>query len=118
MKWLAAMTMATQIASAAVGVTASAQTAPALTPQQKQELSTYDFKGAEAALEAQDNQPALEAKPADSDSSIEGSAGCEPDCPSSKRINSVFTRWRSGGQRLGGSAELETSSRGAELRGG
>jgi len=58
MKWLAAMTMATQIASAAVGVTASAQTAPALTPQQKQELSTYDFKGAEAALEAQDNQPA------------------------------------------------------------
>ena len=35
MKWLAAMTMATQIASAAVGVTASAQTAPALTPQQK-----------------------------------------------------------------------------------
>ena len=58
MKWLAAMTMATQIASAAVGVAASAQTAPALTPQQKRELSTYDFKGAEAALKAQDNQPA------------------------------------------------------------
>ena len=58
MKWLAVMTMATQIASAAVGVAASAQTAPALTPQQKRELSTYDFKGAEAALKAQDNQPA------------------------------------------------------------
>ena len=63
MKWLAAMTMATQIASAAVGVTASAQTAPALTPQQKQELSTYDFKGAESALEAQDNQPTSKPSP-------------------------------------------------------
>jgi hypothetical protein len=56
MKWLAAL-MATQIASAAVGVTANAQAAPALTPQQKQELSTYNFKGAETALEAQANQP-------------------------------------------------------------
>ena len=63
MKWLAAMTMATQIASAAVGVTASAQTAPALTPQQKQELSTYDFKGAESALEAQDNQSTSKPSP-------------------------------------------------------
>ena len=63
MKWLAAMIMATQIASAAVGVTASAQTAPALTPQQKQELSTYNFKGAEAALEAQANQPAPKPSP-------------------------------------------------------
>ena len=57
MKWLTALTMATQIASAAVGVTANAQAAPALTPQQKQELSTYNFKGAETALEAQANQP-------------------------------------------------------------
>jgi type IV secretion system protein VirB9 len=63
MKWLAAMTVATLIASAAVGVTASAQTAPALTPQQKQELSTYDFKGAETALEAQDDQPASKPSP-------------------------------------------------------
>jgi P-type conjugative transfer protein TrbG len=63
MKWLAAMTMATQIAIAAVGVTASAQTAPALTPQQKQELSTYNFKGAAAALEAQDNQSTLKPSP-------------------------------------------------------
>jgi type IV secretion system protein VirB9 len=63
MKWFAAMTMATQIAIAAVGVTASAQTTPALTPQQKQELSTYDFKGAAAALEAQNNQPALKPSP-------------------------------------------------------
>jgi type IV secretion system protein VirB9 len=58
MKWLAAIMMATEIASAAVGVAACAQTAPALTPQQKQELSTYNFKGAEAALETQDIQPA------------------------------------------------------------
>ena len=57
MKWLTALTMATQIASAAVGVTANAQVSPALTPQQKQELSTYNFKGAETALEAQANQP-------------------------------------------------------------
>jgi P-type conjugative transfer protein TrbG len=58
MKRLAALMMAIQIASAAVGVMASAQTAPVLTPQQKRELSTYDFKDAEAALETQDNQPA------------------------------------------------------------
>src|ERR1035441_6841721 len=57
MKWLTAMTLATQMASAAVGVTANAQAAPALTPQQKQELSAYNFKGAETALEAQANQP-------------------------------------------------------------
>jgi len=63
MKWLAAMTIATQMASAAVGVTTSAQTAPALTPQQKQELSTYDFKGAETALKAQDDQPASKPSP-------------------------------------------------------
>ena len=63
MKWLAAIMMATEIASAAVGVMASAQTAPALTSQQKQELSTYNFKGAEAALEAQDIQPASKPSP-------------------------------------------------------
>lgn len=57
MKWLAATLMAAQIASAAAG----AQSAPALTPQQKQELSTYDFKGAESALEAQNNQPTSKA---------------------------------------------------------
>jgi type IV secretion system protein VirB9 len=59
MKWLAATMMAAQIASAAAG----AQSAPVLTPQQKQELSTYDFKGAEAALEAQDKQPAPKPSP-------------------------------------------------------
>ena len=63
MKWLAAMTMATQLAIAAVGETASAQTAPTLTPQQKQELSTYDFKGAAAALEAQANESAAKPSP-------------------------------------------------------
>jgi len=63
MKWLAAIMMATEIASAVVGVMASAQTAPALTSQQKQELSTYNFKGAEAALEAQDIQPASKPSP-------------------------------------------------------
>jgi len=59
MKWLAAMIVATQIASAAAG----AQSAPAFTPQQKQELSTYDFKGAGAALEAQTNAPASKPTP-------------------------------------------------------
>jgi type IV secretion system protein VirB9 len=59
MKMLAAMMMAAQFASAvAIG-----QSAPALTSQQKQELSTYNFKGAEAALEAQDIQPALKPSP-------------------------------------------------------
>jgi type IV secretion system protein VirB9 len=63
MKWLAATMMAAQIASAAAGATAADQSAPALTPQQKQELSTYDFKGAAAALEAQANQPAPKPSP-------------------------------------------------------
>jgi type IV secretion system protein TrbG len=58
MKWFALIMMATQIASAA-SVTVIAQSAPALTPQQKHELSTYNFKGAEATLEAQQtNDPA------------------------------------------------------------
>ena len=59
MKWLAATMMAVQLTSAAAG----AQSAPALTPQQKQELSNYDFKGAAAALEAQANQPAPKPSP-------------------------------------------------------
>ena len=63
MKWLAAIMMATQIVCVEAGVTASAQTAPVLTPQQKQELSTYDFKGAEAALKTQNNQPASKPDP-------------------------------------------------------
>jgi type IV secretion system protein VirB9 len=53
------MMMAAQFASAvAIG-----QSAPALTPQQKQELSTYNFKGASAALEAQANQPVSKPSP-------------------------------------------------------
>jgi type IV secretion system protein VirB9 len=63
MKWLAATIMAAQLASAAAGATAAAQSAPALTPQQKQELSTYDFKSAAAALEAQANEPAPKPSP-------------------------------------------------------
>ena len=39
-------------------VAAGAQSAPQLTPQQKQDLSGYNFKGAETAIEAQSNQPA------------------------------------------------------------
>ena len=39
-------------------VAAGAQSAPQLTPQQKQDLFGYNFKGAETALEAQSNQPA------------------------------------------------------------
>jgi type IV secretion system protein VirB9 len=59
MKMLAAMMMAAQFASAvAIG-----QSAPALTPQQKQELSSYNFKGAAAALEAQENQPVPKLSP-------------------------------------------------------
>jgi len=39
-------------------VASGAQSASQLTPQQKQDLSGYNFKGAETALEAQSNQPA------------------------------------------------------------
>lgn len=44
---------------ALASVAASAQSAPPLTPQQKQDLSGYNFKGAESALQAQSNQPAV-----------------------------------------------------------
>jgi len=57
MNWFAAMMIAAQATSGAAGATAPAQSAPALTAQQKQELSTYNFKGAGAALNAQANQP-------------------------------------------------------------
>ena len=59
MKWLATTIMAAQI----VGVTAGAQSAPALTAQQKQDLSTYNFKAGEAVLQAQDNQSAPKLSP-------------------------------------------------------
>jgi len=44
---------------ALASVAASAQSASQLTPQQKQDLSGYNFKGAESALQAQSNQPAV-----------------------------------------------------------
>lgn len=49
------ITVVLALASAA----ASAQSASQLTPQQKQDLSGYNFKGAETALQAQSNQPAV-----------------------------------------------------------
>lgn len=55
MKWFVSILMAAQFGS----VLLTAQSAPALTPEQKHELSTYDFKGAEATLKAQQsNDPA------------------------------------------------------------
>ena len=58
MNWFAAMMIAAQVAGGVSETTARAQSAPALTAQQKQELSTYNFKGAGAALNEQANQPA------------------------------------------------------------
>jgi type IV secretion system protein VirB9 len=57
MNWFAAMMIAAQATSGAAGATAPAQSAPALTAQQKQEPSTYNFKGAGATMNAQANQP-------------------------------------------------------------
>ena len=57
MIWFAAMMMAAQATSAGAGATGAPQPAPALTAQQKQELSAYNFKGAGTALNAQVNQP-------------------------------------------------------------
>jgi type IV secretion system protein TrbG len=52
MIWIAALMMAAQ-AAGAMGVS---QPSPAVTAQQKQELSNYNFKAAAAALNAQTNQ--------------------------------------------------------------
>jgi hypothetical protein len=52
MIWVAALMMAAQ----AVGAVGAPQSSPAVTAQQKQELSNYNFKGAAAALNAQTNQ--------------------------------------------------------------
>jgi type IV secretion system protein TrbG len=56
MIWFAAMMMAAQATS--VEATVAPYSAPALTVQQKQELSAYNFKRAGAALNAQVTQPA------------------------------------------------------------
>ena len=63
MIWFAAMMMAAQATSGATGATAAPQPVPALTAQQKQELSTYNFKSAGAALNAQTNQAAKKPTP-------------------------------------------------------
>src|ERR1700678_1830408 len=52
MIWIAALIMAAQ----AGGATGVSQSSPAVTAQQKQELSNYNFKAAAAALHAQGNQ--------------------------------------------------------------
>ena len=54
MKRFVTIVVVLALGSAAAG----AQSASQLTPQQKQDLSGYNFKGAETALEAQSNQPA------------------------------------------------------------
>jgi type IV secretion system protein VirB9 len=92
MNWFAAMMIAAQATSGAAGATAPAQSAPALTAQQKQEMSTYNFKGAGAALNAQANQsvpkpssltpiPPLQVPPLASRNTIgqSSSAGAPPD---------------------------------------
>ena len=53
MIWIAALMMAAQTAAATTG---ASQSSPAVTAQQKQELSNYNFKAAAAALNAQTNQ--------------------------------------------------------------
>jgi len=52
MIWIAALMMAAQTAAA----TGASQSSPAVTAQQKQELSNYNFKAAAAALNAQTSQ--------------------------------------------------------------
>ena len=52
MIWIAALMMAAQ----AAGATGSSQQSPAVTAQQQQELSQYNFKAAAAALNTQTNQ--------------------------------------------------------------
>jgi P-type conjugative transfer protein TrbG len=56
MIWFAAVIMAAQATSGASGATAAPQPVPALTAQQKQDLLTYNFKHAGAALNAQTDQ--------------------------------------------------------------
>jgi type IV secretion system protein TrbG len=60
MIWIAALMMAAQTAAAA----GASQSSPAVTAQQKQELSNYNFKAAAAALNAQTNQAVPKPSPA------------------------------------------------------
>src|SRR6202008_3037384 len=59
MIWIAALMMAAQAGTA----TGASQSSPALTAQQKQELSKYNFKAAAAALNAQTNQAVPKSSP-------------------------------------------------------
>ena len=60
MIWIATLMMAAQTAAAA----GASQSSPAVTAQQKQELSSYNFKAAAAALNAQTNQAVPKPSPA------------------------------------------------------
>src|SRR6202162_3799829 len=59
MIWIAALMMAAQ----AGGATGGPLPSPAVTAQEKQELSNYNFKAAAAALNAQTNQAAPKPSP-------------------------------------------------------
>ena len=104
MIWFAAMMMAAQATSGAAGATAAPQPAPALTAQQKQELSTYNFKGAGAALNAQTNQPAQKPSPLTPIPPLQ-----VPPIASRNPSGQSSAGRRSGRQRLGGPSELEAS---------
>ena len=65
---------------ALTGAAAGAQNAPPLTPQQKQDLSGYNFKGAEAALQAQSNQPATKQESLTPIPPLKGSAHRQQRC--------------------------------------
>jgi type IV secretion system protein TrbG len=59
MIWIAALMMAAQTAA----TTGASQSSPAVTAQQKQELSNYNFKAAAAALNSQTNQAVPKSSP-------------------------------------------------------
>jgi len=59
MIWIAALMMAAQAGAG----TGASQSSPAVTAQQKQELSNYNFKAAAAALNAQTNQAVPKSNP-------------------------------------------------------
>ena len=89
MIWIAALMMAAQAAGAA-GVS---QSSPAVTAQQKQELSNYNFKGCGGSFERTNKSSGSKTKSVDSYTASPSTSADKP-----KAHRAVLSGWRDGGR--------------------
>jgi hypothetical protein len=90
MIWIAALMMAAQTAAA----TGASQSSPAVTAQQKQELSNYNFKAAAAALNGPNKSSRSQTEYVDSNTTSSSIPGYQP-----KAHSAVLSGWRDAGRK-------------------